>query len=235
MAVKARGITNQLFVANYGDIVTKADGTISGSVDWIIYPYEEAFTKAPQVRQDTHPKFPDLLCQETTVRYEKPGAARIIATYEGTNGSTGVGTNPEEPNLTQIEVVPSLREIAIDQHEKFPGWRDYAIFDEDTNEFRGWNITPGTAAEKWFQGLVSYLDPTITLRRSYVASSPPSMANLRKIFTTVPGAPNVGSRNWLLMAIPYRDLGTGQYPVTEEYLLSGPDGHNPYVYGSANL
>lgn len=237
MTYQARGRVGELYPEEIGDIEFKLDGTVSGSVVWFISPYELALTQAPMPHKDRHPKMERLLCQNTRVTYVKPDAARIYCDYEAGDGTSSVSAGGPPSGAMRVSVRPTLTENPITFHDKFPEWKDNAIFDETTKEFVGWDIPEGSDAEKWFEGLVSYFEASVTLVREYTNRVEPDLSSLRKIFESgaISGAPRVKERNWLLVSMPYRDLGDGQYAVTEEFLLSGPNGWNPYVYGTENL
>lgn len=231
--IQRRGRVGELYVTKYGPITTGKDGVSAGSVEFFVSDYDLAFGLQPRVERDRHPRFPQLLCQESVVNYLKPGAASIVATYAG----LGDGLASEGLSFSvEIEVTPALRELPIEAHEKFEQWKQFANYDDDTGQFIGWKFPSGHAAAKWFtQDTKSYLEPTVTMRRSFTSTSKPTLVNLRRIYMQPTGAPAVDGRNWLLMSIPYRTIGENMYAITEEFLLSGPNGWNPYVYGDLNL
>jgi hypothetical protein len=80
------------------------------------------------------------------------------------------------------------------------------------------------------KGIESYYVPSMVVRKTYQASSPPSSSGIGKIATpgvSVPGKPK--GATFLLINVSARGAG-GSYTVTEEYEMSGEGGWDTFLY-----
>lgn len=224
-----RGTRDQLILSERGPMEEHEAGYWTASITWSYYPYADAVDQAPRVNVDKHPDFEFMVCKSNRILWQKPGLARIVSTYEGSETKGDLVVTRDEGGA-RIEVIASMREEPIESHPNFTQWAGTpsapigGIFEDDTERFLGWKNTSA------FYGISSYLVPTVTLRRQYHSDSKPNVTNIGKVYASPSGAPESGSRNWMLTSIPFQSEGEG-YSVTEEYLMSGPRGWSEDLYG----
>lgn len=92
-----------------------------------------------------------------------------------------------------------------------------------------------------FFGVQSFLSPRVSYKRTFSSSTVPTYGQTVAYIYAVPRGipPSVATgRTWLLSALSWQNNGnqitnSGQYQVTEEYLLSGPSGWNNVIYYTA--
>lgn len=80
-------------------------------------------------------------------------------------------------------------------------------------------------------GITSYYVPSLVIRKTYQASSPPSARQVGKIAqpgVSIPGTPK--GATFLLISVSARG-SRGKYSVTEEYEMSGEGGWDTFLYG----
>lgn len=186
------------------------------------FPAALAPILTPALNISRHPKEPRLTCYEVSLKYSKLQTAVATAQYIGLL---------YDPSLPKIEFAGGSGQDPIETHPDFVDFagtpedpQNGATFDENTGEFIGFT-EPGN-----FQGVRSYIVPSVIVNYSYYTSSAPSLASVGRIFGGVPGfrrPPNV--RNFLLVGMPYRQTAN-IYFVTEQYLGSGERGWNREIY-----
>ena len=79
-------------------------------------------------------------------------------------------------------------------------------------------------------GITSYYVPSLVIRKTYQASSPPSASKVGKIANpgvSIAGVPK--GANFLLINVSSRGE-SGAFTVTEEYEMSGEGGWDTYLY-----
>lgn len=182
----------------------------------------------------------------------KSEAGQIRTQYQIETDSVNVpGTGFQS---VQIEIVSSVRTVPIEAHPNFGGSQISSggfIKPEDIKLIKDTVQTPGktfdditdslTSAQTekcrslygyLAKGVESYYVPSMVVRKTYQASSPPSGGNVGKISSpggAVPGAPK--GATFLLINISARGT-SGSYTVTEEYEMSGEGGWDTFLYGS---
>jgi len=176
----------------------------------------------PRVNVSVHPKDPRLVCRDVNVKFGKLKKAVITAQYIGLL---------YDPSLPKIEFAGGSGQDPIETHPDFEGIagtpsspKNGAEFDQSTGEFIGF-VEPGP-----FQGIRSFIVPSVIVNYSYYTSVAPSVSYIGRIVTGVPNfrrPPNV--RNFLLVGMPYRQTANIFF-VTEQYLGSGEKGWNRRIY-----
>lgn len=143
-----------------------------------------------------------------------------------------------------VEIVSSVRTVPIEAH---PNFSEPFLFAEDKKKIKDAVQVPDrsptfedTADQAraislygyLLDGVESYYVPSLVVRKTYQASSPPgSTAKVGKIASpgvTVPGLPD--GATFLLINVSSRGT-TGAYTVTEEYEMSGEGGWDTFLYG----
>jgi hypothetical protein len=179
----------------------------------------------------------------------KEGLATITETYTGADSSAPdiyevVATTQEEPiashpafTASTTGFSSSIVSAAGGRVTEGTGASGGVIFDADGG-FVGFTKT----ATNNFIGIQSYLSPRVSYKRTYSVSSVPTIGErVSYIYSTPNGnPPQVDSgRNWILTGVSWQNVGnektlSGQYKVTEEYLLSGIKGWNNAIYYTEN-
>lgn len=167
------------------------------------------------------------------------------------------GQPPSQGKLSggaNYEYVSSVRTVPIETHPNFGGSQISTggfIKPEDIKLIKDTVQTPGKTFDDISDSLVSgdlgrcrslygylakgiesYYVPSMVVRKTYQASSPPSGVKVGKISSpggTVPGTPS--GATFLLINVSARGT-TGAYTVTEEYEMSGEGGWDTFLYGS---
>lgn len=186
----------------------------------------------------------------TSIRVsKKDGLATITETYTGADSSAPdvyevVATTQEEPIASHPAFTEatsgfssSIVSAAGGRVTEGTGASGGAIFDENGG-FIGFTKT----ATNNFIGIQSYLSPRVTYKRMYSQSTVPTIGErVSYIFSTPSGNPPAiaSGRNWLLTGASWQNVGnektlSGQYKVSEEYLLSGFSGWNNAIYYTEN-
>ena len=152
-----------------------------------------------------------------------------------------------------FEYVSSVRTVPIEAHPNFGGSQISTggfIKPEDIKVIKDTVQTPGKTFEDISDSLVSgdtgrcrslygylakgiesYYVPSMVVRKTYQASSPPAGAKIGKIASpggSVPGM--LPGATFLLISISARGT-SGAYTVTEEYEMSGQGGWDTFLYG----
>jgi hypothetical protein len=170
----------------------------------------------------SHPYINGLLCYQSTLEYLKAGKAKVTGDYIGLLS---------DPSIPTVEFAGGSGQDPIETHpdfERFAGTPEEPLngaeFDEDTGEFLGF-------FNGEFQGVRSYIVPSILVNISYYTHRRPSLQRLNEIIASPPGFVGPSStKNYLRIGNPYRRTGN-VYFVTEQYLGSGPAGWNRQIYG----
>jgi hypothetical protein len=178
------------------------------------------------------------------------GQVRTQYQYE-TDADTGAGTGFQP---VQVEVVSAVRTVPIEAHPNFGGEgrggfvtaagkkiiRD-AInvpdkkFSDIETEIRDSGSEVPRARSLYgylLDGITSYYEPSLVIRKTYQASSPPSAGQVGKIANpgvSIAGVPK--GATFLLVNVSARGQ-SGAYTVTEEYEMSGEGGWDTFLYGS---
>lgn len=144
-----------------------------------------------------------------------------------------------------FEFIAATREVPIEAHSNFAEPfllpKDIKFIKDKLNSIVSQNAmpdlssttTPARAASLFgylARGIISYYEPSILVRKTYQASSPPSAARIGKVAS--PGVRVPGSApgaTFLLTSVNSRGQA-GLYSVTEEYLMSGPTGWDTFLY-----
>jgi hypothetical protein len=165
-----------------------------------------------------------------------------------------VGQQGKFSGGASLEYVSSVRTVPIEAHPNFGGSQISSggfIKPEDIKLIKDTVQTPGKTFDDisdqlvsgelgkcrslygyLAKGVESYYVPSMIVRKTYQASSPPSGGKVGKISSpggAVPGAPK--GATFLLINLSARGT-SGSYTVTEEYEMSGEDGWDTFLYGS---
>jgi hypothetical protein len=164
-----------------------------------------------------------------------------------------VGQQGKFSGGASLEYVSSVRTVPIEAHPNFGGSQISSggfIKPEDIKLIKDTVQTPGKTFDDisdslksgdigkcrslygyLAKGIESYYVPSMVVRKTYQASSPPAGAKIGKIASpggSVPGA--LPGATFLLISISARGT-TGAYTVTEEYEMSGQGGWDTFLYG----
>jgi hypothetical protein len=183
-----------------------------------------------------------------SVTKDVAGQIRTQYQYETDAGSdAGVGFQ-----AVQVEVVSAVRTVPIEAHPNFGGEgrggfvtaagkkiiRD-AInvpdkkFSDIETEIRDSGSEVARARSLYgylLDGIASYYEPSLVIRKTYQASSPPSAGQVGKIANpgvSIAGVPK--GATFLLVNVSARGQ-SGAYTVTEEYEMSGEGGWDTFLY-----
>jgi len=154
---------------------------------------------------------------------------------------------------TSYEYISTVRTVPIEAHPNFGGSqisRGGFIKPEDIKLIKDTVQTPGKTFEDITDqlisgqtskcrslygylaaGIESYYVPSMVVRKTYQASSPPAGGKIGKIASpggTVSGTP--AGATFLLISVSARGT-TGSYTITEEYEMSGQGGWDTFLYG----
>jgi len=185
-----------------------------------------------------------------SVTKDVAGQVKTILQYDLDAFSTGGSTATTQ---VQVEVVSAVRTVPIETHPNFGGSQisnGGFINSEDLKLIKDTVMTPGKKFDDitgsltsgqtakcrslygyLAAGIESYYVPSLVVRKTYQASSPPSAAKVGKITSpsvSIAGVPK--GATFLLINISSRGQ-TGAYSVTEEYEMSGEGGWDTFLYG----
>jgi hypothetical protein len=183
----------------------------------------------------------------------KDVAGQIRTQYQYEEDATGDPVPGTGFQPAQVEVVSAVRTVPIEAHPNFGGEgrggfvtaagkkiiRD-AInvpdkkFSDIETEIRDSGSEVPRARSLYgylLDGITSYYEPSLVIRKTYQASSPPSAGRVGKIANpgvSIAGVPQ--GATFLLVNVSARGQ-SGAYTVTEEYEMSGPGGWDTFLYG----
>jgi hypothetical protein len=187
-------------------------------------------------------------CVSRSFKQSDEGGYEVAAHFEGLDPS---GTQPGEDQVT-FEFDVSMSEDPIESHPNFDAIAEKYGWDETERAFP--KFPPGTTSEgsalskkskvkkNPLYGTESFLAMGAIFRKTYVARSIPEGV-LRGIGGIVERPPDIGQfhipstggkRNWLKLAPKIRRRGNS-VEITEEWMLSGPNGWNKDVYSAGQL
>jgi len=171
----------------------------------------------------------------------KDVAGQIRTQYQfETDSSTVPGTGFQ---AVQVEVVSAVRTVPIETH---PNFSEQYLSAADKKKIKDAVSVPdrsptfedtGNQARAislygyLINGVESYYVPSLVVRKTYQASSPPSAGQVGKITSpgvSIPGVPK--GATFLLINISSRGQ-SGSYTVTMEYEMSGEGGWDTFIYG----
>jgi hypothetical protein len=165
-------------------------------------------------------------------------AGQIRTQYQIELDSSTGGTNTP----TTYEFVASVRTVPIEAH---PNFSDDYLSAADKKLIKDAINVPDRSPDfdntkdrkraislygYLIDGVESYYVPSIIVRKTYQASSPPNSNRIGKIASPgvfVPGTPN--GATFLLINVSARG-SAGSYTVTEEYEMSGEGGWDTFLY-----
>lgn len=152
--------------------------------------------------------------------------------------------NPQRPSAgVTLEFVAAVRTVPIEAH---PSFAEQFLTAEDKKKIKDAVNVPDRAPtfddatnrlraialyEYLVSGVTSYYEPSVIVRKTYTATTPPPARRLGKIASPGVAVPGAGPKtNFLLLSINSRGQ-PGNYQVTEEYEMSGSEGWDPFLYG----
>jgi len=168
----------------------------------------------------------------------KSEAGQVLTQYQIEVDSTSAKTEP-----ATYEYVSSVRSVPIETHpnfsEKFLTAEDKKkikdavqipdrspTFDDTKDRLRAISLYGYL-----IDGVDSYYVPSMIVRKTYQASSPPVGKKIGKISPGITAPGMLPSATFLLISISARGTA-GAYTVTEEYEMSGDNGWDTFLYGS---
>lgn len=176
----------------------------------------------------------------------KDVAGQVRTQYQIETDAASTG-DPIQTGAITVEVVSAVRTVPIEAHPNFAEPylqpRDVKFIKDklntivSNNDVIDFSPTRDQArAASLFgylaKGIESYYVPSLVIRKTYQASSPPSstgrVGKIANPGVTVPGVPR--GATFLLINVSARGT-TGAYTVTEEYEMSGEGGWDTYLYG----
>lgn len=180
-------------------------------------------------------------------KQSEEGGYEVVLRFEGREAG------PPTDEQTTFEFDVSMSEDPIEAHPNFEAIARKYGWDEVERAFPktapGGSTSDGSALGKKSKpgknplyGTESYLAVGAVFRKTSAARSIPGSV-LRGIGGIVESPPNIGAfhipgtggkRNWLKLAPKIRRRGNA-VEITEEWMLSGPNGWNEDVYGSGQL
>lgn len=201
-------------------IIGKNDGTLEGSIEWVVDRDNEHLL--PQI-YSAHPDDPRLLVYHQEIVRNMAGKSTLTCQYMGISSdpTPRIIQFPSASGQDPIETHENFGEFAGDKDNPMNGAR----FDPATGEFLGFF---DSSNDKF--GVRSYIVPNVMVYLSYWTFRRPAVRNLMSIESSLSGVikpPNV--KNWLLVGMPYREIGK-LYQVTEQYMGSGSKGWDRDIY-----
>ena len=180
-------------------------------------------------------------------KQSEDGGYEVTLHFEGMED-----TGPKEDETT-FEFDVSMSEDPVEAHPNFDaisekyGWDDvekaFPKFSPGTSTSDGSALDKKSKAKKNpLYGTESYLSVGAVFRKTYASRTIPA-GLLRGIGAIVDRPPDIGQfqipstgskRNWLKLAPKIRRRGNS-VEVTEEWMLSGPNGWNTDIYSSGQL
>jgi hypothetical protein len=182
-----------------------------------------------------------------TITKDVAGTIRTQFQYE----TDATSSNVIAFKPVQIEIISAVRTVPIETHPQFGGsqigYGGY-IAPEDIKLIKETISTPNKVFDDikdnliskedrclklynfMASGIESYYLPSLVVRKTYQAASPPSAGKVGKINNpgvTIAGIPS--GADFLLINISSRGQ-KGAYTVTEEYEMSGEGGWNKFLY-----
>ena len=183
----------------------------------------------------------------------KDVAGQVRTQYQYDTDATGTpGTGFQ---AVQVEVVSAVRTVPIEAHPNFGGSqissggfikpqglkvirdavqtpeKSYSDI-EDAVLASGSDVSKGRSLFGYLAaGITSYYEPSLVIRKTYQASSPPSAGRVGKIAppgVSIAGVPK--GATFLLVNISCRGQ-SGAFTVVEEYEMSGEGGWDTFLYG----
>jgi len=178
----------------------------------------------------------------------KSEAGQVLTQYQIELDSTSRKTDS-----ATYEYVSSVRSVPIETHPNFGGSqisKGGFIKPEDIKKIKDTVQTPGKTFDDIIDSLTSgetskcrslygylaagvetYYVPSMIVRKTYQASSPPVGKRIGKIFPGITAPGMLPGATFLLINISARGTA-GAYTVTEEYEMSGQGGWDTFLYGS---
>lgn len=186
----------------------------------------------------------------------KDVAGQIRTQYQVETDPSGGNTTSTAAAAVAVEVVASVRTVPIEAHPNFGGnqistegfikkeglkiirdaintsGKKFSDIEDPVRE-TGSDVSKARSLYGYLaSGIESYYVPSLVVRKTYQASSPPSAAGrVGKIANpgvSVPGLPR--NATFLLINISARG-SAGSFTVTEEYEMSGEGGWDTFLYG----
>lgn len=184
---------------------------------------------------------PDLgTIRSKSVTRDVAGVVRTTFQIELDPPSSGPGAPVDG---VSVEVVATTRSVPIEAH---PNFGEKYLSAEDKKKIKDAVQVPDRSPDfedtgdraraislygYLLSGITSYYEPSLVVRKTYQASSPPPANRVGKIAdpgVSVPGVPS--GATFLLISISSRG-SAGKYTVTMEYEMSGEGGWDTFLYG----
>lgn len=164
------------------------------------------------------------------------------------------GGDPNNPAGVALEIVSAVRTVPIEAHPNFGGegkgsfvtaegkkvirdaintsGKKFSDIEEQIRDSGSETARARSLYGYLLDGVESYYVPSLVVRKTYQASSPPasskSVGKISDPGVYVPGKPK--NANFLLINVSARG-SAGSYTVTEEYEMSGEGGWDTFLYG----
>lgn len=199
-------------------------------------------TLAPKPGVTFNTTLPNLLCTECEAEDATLGLCYATVLFEGISGSgSGSGDSALPPPVYTLSGVPYTFTLDTIEDAKWTAIRDYIYGIGGASAYNAAfeNYDPTGKFQKFpkegtgrYAGQDTYDDGGLFWRVDYVTRSSQRglLANYQKIATPKGPAPSIPGRDWRLVDFQERDL-VNIYDVSLGYLLSGPNGNDPIIYG----
>lgn len=200
-------------------------------------PYDLIVQQAPLIFSD-HPYYQHTVLSEKKITREEGDIGLLSLKYEGLDPAY-----QGELPLPVYEFIRGNSSEPIDTHPNFdvaqtgyPGAigghsgasENSAYFDPASGIF----VNFPTNAGNNLAGTQAYLAATMTFKKTYLDFSPPASLDLPLIQDPPSGAPFphfTGGQTWLYLQQTWTRRGA-VYEISQEWLASGPQGWNTYIY-----
>ena len=208
---------------------------MTGTAIWKDESHTAAFSM-PRIG-DLHPKDSRLVLVDKTEVFDANNVLTVNAAYFGLwsterriSYSAGTGSEPVESHPDFTKFAGTQKSDARNGAVFYKHAADSSTGTPQYWEFQGFYPTaPGGSSD--LSGVTMYLKPSGSVEVSYYTDRTPSLKRLMKIHSSIPGFSKPdGVRDFLLVDMPYRQIGKYHYQMSEVYLCSGERGWNSILY-----
>ena len=187
---------------------------------------------------ELHPKDNRLSLVDKTVVYDENNVLTVNAAYFGLwsterriSYSAGTASEPVQSHKDFKEFAGTKKDDAKNGAIFYKNAADSTTGTPEYWEFQGFypNNQSGDAGE--LAGVTMYLKPSGSVEVSYYTDRAPSLKRLMKITSSITGfSKPPGVKDFLLVDMPYRQIGKYHYQMSEVYLCSGERGWSDILY-----
>jgi len=189
---------------------------------------------APTPGVSFHPTFTNLLCTSSVGTDRELGLTDVDLQYEGVSVSDDSALPPPVytlagvPYTFPIDTISDIKWGQIQAYIIAEGGQ--AAFDDAFDDNDRFVKFPQSAGR--YAGVEVFDDGGLMWRVDFVSrtSQRGLLSRYQKITSPLGPNPNIEGRNWRLVDFQEREL-INIYDVSVSYLLSGPNGWDPIIYG----